>query len=251
MQENLCFWITGEYITKLARDFFYKEHREMPYIEKLLLLCMSGTDTPREILLGYGKDVLAGRCCFIGNTKDGSYALIEDTEHPELAAAYEREQMMRQRWGDNWPEEKRNAEIAMEAERLEREDAAASAMVSSASAMVSSFIQNERAEREHGPAYGWIAPDGTFYPVEWGNHQEWARRYFQEKRGCDLFELPLDERNTPGDVLAEKGWALLHNPGLGVPVITNAKRLTNAQRDFMFDYYTRRGIDTAAAGLYE
>lgn len=245
MSKSLGFWTTGEWVTSFSRDLFYKEHKDWAYIEKFLLLCMSGTDTPRETLVMYAKDVLAGRRHFIGNTKDGSYGLVEDSEHSELSAAYEQEMLMRQRWGGaNWPRLRRQAEISMKAEQAEREDAVASAMVSS-------FLANERAEREHGPAYGWIAPDGTFHPVEWGGHQEWARRYFKKKRGCDSLGLPIDEMNTPGDVLAERGWVLLHNPGLGVPVITNTKTLTDAQRDFLFDYYTKRGMDDLATGLYE
>ena len=26
--------------------------------------------------------------------------------------------------------------------------------------------------------YGWLTPNGTFFSVEFGNHQEWAAQYF-------------------------------------------------------------------------
>ncbi len=87
MQETLHFWTTGEWVTPFARQLFYEEHKEWSYIEKLLLYCMAGTDTPEEILKQYGIDLLAGRRCLIGNTKHGTYALVEDKEHPELEKA--------------------------------------------------------------------------------------------------------------------------------------------------------------------
>lgn len=243
MEKHLAFWTTGEYITSLARDMFYNEHRDWDYIEKLLLHCMSGTDTPEETLKQYGKDLLAGRRCLVGSTKDGSYGLVDDTEHPELAAQFEKEMCLRKVWGDNWPKAKREAEAAL-AERRERQ------MDLVAKNWVSSFLENERAEREHGTSYGWVAPDGTFYPVEWGDHQKWAREYLKKQRGCDFGELPLQERNCPGDVLVERGWMLLHNPGLGVPVVTREMPLTEPQKEFLFDFYTERGRNDLAVALY-
>lgn len=45
-----------------------------------------------------------------------------------------------------------------------------------------------------------------------------------------------------GDKLVEMGWALLHNPGMGTAFVTSsdAKPLTKKQKDFLFDYYTKR-----------
>lgn len=38
------------------------------------------------------------------------------------------------------------------------------------------------------------------------------------------------------------GWALLHNPGMGTAFVTSSdsKPLTKKQKDFLFDYYTKR-----------
>lgn len=99
MQETLHFWTTGEWVTSFARQLFYEEHKEWSYIEELLLYCMAGTDTPQETLKQYGVDLLAGRRCLIGNTKDGTYALVEDKGHPELEQAYAHEREMRDQWG--------------------------------------------------------------------------------------------------------------------------------------------------------
>lgn len=243
MKKHLSFWTTGEYITSLARDMFYGEHRDWDYIEKLLLYCMSGTDTPEKTLKQYGKDLLAGKRCLVGSTKDGSYGLVDDTEHPELAAQFEKEMLFRKIWGDNWPKARREAETALAERKQRQEDLVAKNLVSS-------FLENERAERELGISYGWIAPDGTFYPVEWGEHQKWAREYLQQQRDCDLMNMPPKERNCPGDVLVEKGWVLLHNPGLGVPIVTKERSLTQPQKEFLFDFYTERGRSDLAIDLY-
>lgn len=58
-------------------------------------------------------------------------------------------------------------------------------------------------------------------------------------------------RDYPGDVLAERGWVLLHNPAMGIPVVTNMKNLTKAQRIFLFDYYYKLGELTLADAVWE
>lgn len=50
---------------------------------------------------------------------------------------------------------------------------------------------------------------------------------------------------TNGDFLTgEKGWALLHNPGMGVAFVTSSpeRQLTRAQREFLYGYYADRGL---------
>lgn len=245
MKQSLHFWTTGEWVTSFARQLFYEEHKEWDYIEKLLLYCMAGTDTPEETLKQYGIDVLAGRRCLVGRTDDGTYALVEDTEHPELAVAYERERALRNEWGDNWPKAMREAKERADLMRESREDAA-SAM------MWESVFKMQRARRNKGCAYGWLAPSGKFYPVEWGDHQKWARDFLRKEVGGRFRDMSDQERNFPGDVLVERGWVLLHNPALGIPVVTNTRRLTKAQREFLYDYYDQlEEYKTAASFLNE
>lgn len=102
---------------------------------------------------------------------------------------------------------------------------------------VADFIDRMSSDTEDD--YGWLAPDGTFYPVEFANHQSWAWR--------KLIEIGAADKNEPnswnaGDKLVEMGWALLHNPGMGTAFVTSSeiKPLTKMQKDFLFDYYMKR-----------
>lgn len=58
--------------------------------------------------------------------------------------------------------------------------------------------------------YGWLAPNGTFYSVEFGNHQAWASQYLLNEYRNGNIELECDE--DPGDELCELGFILLHSP---------------------------------------
>lgn len=72
------FNITGDYITELARSWFYEERRPYKVVEELLLECMCGTDTPKETLKGYAFDIINLTRKFVGETQDDSFGLIEE-----------------------------------------------------------------------------------------------------------------------------------------------------------------------------
>ena len=92
--------------------------------------------------------------------------------------------------------------------------------------------------------YGWLSPAGRFYPVGWGQHDSWAMEHIKEL--VDWESLSLKERISSagmGDVLMNRGWALLHNPrrALAFPTKKPEKRFTKAQADFLYSYYIDRG----------
>lgn len=74
------FNITGEYITNLARDWFYKERRPYKEIEKLLLACMCGTNMHEDLLKSYAFDIINFTKKFVGETKDDSFNLVNATD---------------------------------------------------------------------------------------------------------------------------------------------------------------------------
>lgn len=86
--------------------------------------------------------------------------------------------------------------------------------------------------------YGWLAPDGTFYPVEFGNHQAWAseyllRLYHEGKISYD--QARREDNGDVGDLLTDMGWILIHNPhGYDFKITRNlSKRVTNKQKDYL------------------
>lgn len=115
--------------------------------------------------------------------------------------------------------------------------------------------------------YGWLEPNGTYHPIEWGAHAKWAADYLDEHYpfipGPDGCYAELYYRNGPngereyinnGDVLVYSlGWILIDNPtqGLGRHTCRPDKPMTKAQKEFLFDYYTERGMRKEANALYE
>ena len=81
---------------------------------------------------------------------------------------------------------------------------------------------------------GWIAPNGRFFPCPWYEHdshaEELARKYYPDearrKSGTQIFE--------------EKRWVrLLENGSFRVgPDLQSVPRITQAQRDTLFDLVT-------------
>lgn len=84
---KIGFDVEGEFITELARDWFY--NHKVPYtkVKELLLSCMAGTDIPKRKLIEYVGDILRFKKKFVGNTKDNTFALVEDPE-PNILSKY-------------------------------------------------------------------------------------------------------------------------------------------------------------------
>lgn len=102
--------------------------------------------------------------------------------------------------------------------------------------------------------YGWLAPDGTFYPVEWGEHNNWAYDWLceHEPDGWDPDNIHAED-NAGYFMKKNMHFLLLHNPSYGQVVLDKDDliHITNAQRNFMFDYYEKRGQIREINALYE
>ena len=127
---------------------------------------------------------------------------------------------------------------------------------SSTDAMLESFIQR-MSNTVDEPDYGWLFPDGTFYPVEWGEHQSWADNWLEthDKEYKDKQKQPNARIRlwNAGDYLSEKhGAVLIHSPWQGIGEITKHETvcLTKHQKEFMYDYYIKRGQHDRANALY-
>ena len=86
--------------------------------------------------------------------------------------------------------------------------------------------------------YGWLAPDGTFYPVEFGNHQAWASEYLlilYHEGKISYEQAKCKDKENVGDLLTDMGWILIHNPhGYDFQITRNlSKRVTNKQKDYL------------------
>lgn len=97
-------------------------------------------------------------------------------------------------------------------------------------------------ENKEETEYGWLSPDGTFYPVEFAKHQVWASNYVLKL--CKNGDISFDEApgSDVGDWLVNRGWVLIHNPYQILKITRNpVGRLTKSQKEFLYDYLSARG----------
>lgn len=110
--------------------------------------------------------------------------------------------------------------------------------------------------------YGWLEPDGTYHPVPWGHHAEWAGDWLNEHKPLREFQELYHMKNSDGssrmlfngDVLVHSlHWVLLDSPSCGraFPTYDAVFGLTKEQKKFLFDYYTARGRSREASALYQ
>ena len=251
---TVSFSVTGEFVTRTAREWLWLEGKPWSFVEEFLLSCMSGTDKSREELVELATKVVIGRAKFIGNTGDGSYAMVEDDQ--DLIGKYTG------LWNKKVSEMKKDLR-----ETEDKYYSLTSCLIDSgkgyllqdagvtddddedpvASEMLNSFMKQDAIEREgFTDNYGWLEPNGTFHPVKFADHTGFAFEVIKNRGWEKEFSVSdVDGIYACGDFLTEKkGWALLHNPGRGVAFVTSSdtKPLTKAQREFLYGYYSDRGL---------
>lgn len=267
--KTISFSVDGPAMTQLAREFCYREKNIPKAFQFLWELTMadgiSDGDHTKLVL-----DILNGKMNIVGVYPNDDYG-VEEANEPVKGLEQllndirkenqEREQHIQQlTLQRNWlisslQEEfpisfreyldryKEDFEESMltEQEMIELgipfRDHSASAM----SPMLSEFLERNTADYDTDNDYGWLEPNGTFHPVPWGEHYEWASDYIQEHYAEDHI-LTTDMLNDPGDYLLQRNWVLLHNPAQGIArtSIHPTKRYTKAQQDFLYGYYIDR-----------
>lgn len=95
----------------------------------------------------------------------------------------------------------------------------------------------EEIENKNKEEYGWLAPDGTFYPVNFGSHEAWTAIYLLKlyRQGKITYEqVRRKDNGYIGDLLTDMGWILIHNPHVYDFKITRnlSKRVTNKQKEY-------------------
>lgn len=271
--KEIRFSVSGKFITNLAREWFYLESRPLEKVMDLLLSCMCGTDMSEKELRRNAEDILLGRAEFSGNTRDDTFCMTiyEPEEQPETPKQFDifrrfSEEVRKRK--DAEKEKEKYAEwysVAMEyvPEYLKnqvREETGQPIESRYGSDMLAGFMKRMLDEEKHSTEdYGWLAPDGTFHEVEWGNHQEWAQNYIEEHfpEVADDSEVDLQQKCNvgligAGDWLVERGWILLHSPSQGIayPTRNPIKRYTKAQQEFLYGYYMERGKEKEANSVY-
>ena len=272
--KQLTFNVQGEFITQLAREWFFIERRPFEEVMDLLLSCMCGTDMSEKELKRKAEDVLLGRAEFSGSTADGTFCMTvyDADESPDVPdwfnifSQYSEEVRKRKEAEKETEKYMEWYNVAMEyvPESLKNEVRRETGQPIESrygSDMLAGFMERMLDEEKHSTEdYGWLDPSGTFYEVDWGNHQEWAQNYIEENfpEVADDSEVDMQVKCNvgligAGDWLVERGWILLHSPSQGIafPTRNPLKRYTKAQQEFLYDYYMERGKEKEANSVYQ
>ena len=102
---TVSFGITGEFLTNIAREWFYLEGKDYEKVMQLLMDGMSGTDTPEATIRRYAEDILLGRAALKGSTTDGTYHL--ETYEPDEQEKMHGNMNIWERFARNMQEKKR------------------------------------------------------------------------------------------------------------------------------------------------
>ena len=257
------FRIEGSIITRLARESLYQNDDLKRAVDVLMAGLHTDMLSPEERFL-LALKILDGKFKITGTYPDGDY---------DVAAAGPEEQegvpgLMA--WLGKVQEKLQDAEeLAQKNAALEEKLGFLSENLSKSNidrlndlwydSGMDGRLLNKRSSVEISPAmqdalehyrsgrdddYGWLRPDGMFYPVEFGKHQSWAWDYVSKYMPE---EAPLCNDGRCGDILVQRNWILLHNPTLGPAIAIRDesdphRRITKAQSKFLYDYYAERNM---------
>lgn len=271
----ISFDVRGEFITQMAKEWFFVENRGYDKVMELLLSCMEGTEQSEKELKRLAEDILLGRAALVGSTGDNTYHMDvyepdEQPVQPEWSDIFRKMSYLMSKLNDtekelqkmqDWytvameyvPEYERNNVLKETGQPIEGEYG---------NGLLSGFMERMTDNEEHTTEdYGWLEPNGTFHDVEWAKHQEWAERYIRENMSEEEWllagtyidgQFKTNHHNTFGDFLVDRGWVLLHSPSQGIaqPTRSPVKRYTKAQQEFLYDYYVERGKEKEAKDVY-
>lgn len=273
--KRISFDIHGEFITQIAREWFYTGEKSIEKVMELLINSMAGTNTPEVQIRRYAEDILIGRAALKGSTE-------EDTYHLEIYEPGEEERMPENM--NIWKEvdRRKKAEESLK-KMVERWDIVMEYISESEKREIRKvlgeeteedrqqegidrFIKRMKDSDEHSTKdYGWLEPNGTFHEVEWGGHQDWANKYLEEHLTSEEQFAAMVEINASGmskscsdvigagDYLVRRGWILLHNPsqGIAIPTRDTVRQYTKAQKEFLYSYYMERDCRKEANAIWK
>jgi hypothetical protein len=95
-------------------------------------------------------------------------------------------------------------------------------------------------------SFGWLSPSGKFIEADWAKHEKAAEIIIQTsgfQEEYDKYEKDIGRSATYRDFLqSQKGYCLIHNPSIyGPRQVSYETPLTKAQRNFLYDYFTKLG----------
>ena len=288
MAQYLHFSVEGEYITNLARQLFYQEHK----LDKAINIIKGATMTDQlseAEHLTLCLEIIAGSKKIKGVYPGDDYGIIEDTgSFEDLTKEFERLNTELDKTKSDYNEMlnkfafvcrelpdfklrtlnreyyEENGEFLFDtSEEESRFMNYVTRLDDDVNPALQSYIDRRSDTTEHTyEDYGWLEPNGTYHEVDWGCHAEWAKEWLDEHYpymdNRDLYFSTDKNGETThylnGDVLVYRlGWVLLDSPcqGIATPKYDPKRNMTKAQKEFLYDYYIERGLNAQANKLYE
>lgn len=254
---SVSFALDGEWLTDFLRQRFLYEGMGIDWVIETVGELLKNNDLTKRRVEQIAQDIILERSYFKGNTRDGSFAYCDCSDEPlksdffrkyaELQNDLKKEEQARKDAVEAWQE----LALVITGE-MNRGDCECQCNIDLLRPTpVEEFIDRMISPEEDVAPYGFISPDGEFHPVEWADHEQFAGDYI---RAHDDWKSVLEnDMHTGTDYLIlVKGWLLLHNPRQGIPFLTSGnKPMTKAQREALFEYYTKYGMKKEANALYD
>lgn len=298
MSESLHFTVEGEFITNISREKLFLE-KDLGSALRILRSSLVSDELSSDEQLMLCLQILNGDAAIKGNSGDGSYHVeIRDDIEEKPTDIESIAQLIADMAAEIKTLKKENSDMAYKISYLASQTsdfklqqintdyynetgepmfsnmavpswAMQENQLGSRGDMLESFLAQRRREdkaekqgEEPVCDYGWLEPDGTWHPVEWGRHSEWAGEWLKENKPYKVYPeiyVRTDEGGSRhhisnGDVLIfSLGWVLIDSPWQGLPKTTSdpGRKLTKAQKEFLYDYFIERGRNEEANRLYE
>lgn len=290
------FSVNGEFITNLAREKLFIQ-KDLAGAIRLLrsATCSDQIDSDKQLMICL--QILHGAAWIKGNSDEDDYGLDcrEDieTRPTELSSISQLIADMAQKIEDLERENHENmVKVGFLADQLDDWEvsrvnadyyneygeplfpnipipswARAENQLPAMDSMLSEYLEQRKrddvVDEDGEPVcdYGWLEPDGTWHPVEWGNHSGWAKDWLEEympyKEHPEIYNHTDAHGNKHhienGDVLVYSlGWILMDSPhqGKARPTRDMSRNMTREQKEFLYDYYIERDRHEEANALY-
>lgn len=278
MQESLHFSIDGKFITDLARSKFYETHQLASAI-KLLWNCTINDDMTDTEHLALCLEIISGAKSIVGTYPGDDYDIIDTPESNltmnDFIAEIDAMQTTIDKQTSDY-EDLLNKYLficdQLSDSKLKEIDwkykieygkhlfDTSENPPTDNNDLVNDYISHMKNNKDDD--YGWLEPDGTYHPVPWGEHSQWAMDYANEhypfKDNAKMYWVTdangQRHHYVCGDFLVYVlGWVLLDNPyqGIATPKYDESRRLTKQQKEFLYDYYIDRNLHDRANKIYQ
>lgn len=251
------FSVNGKWLTDFLRNRFLHEDVDFEWFVQTVKELLKPNGLSEERIEQISIDIILGRSYFKGSTADGTFTYCDGSDDPIKPDFFKKFSNLRKSLAEEEKARKEAVEAWQElALVLKGEVSRSNCECQSNIDLLKPSPTEELIERMIAPEkevapYGFISPDGEFYPVEWSCHEKFASEFIDAKNWREDYALNGVSIYNTDYLVHNKGWLLLHNPRLGNPILTQGdKRMTKAQRETLYDYFIKYGMKNEANELY-